>query len=293
MKGSESLTHADATPSEYLSSSMVVLPETCQSKSHFHISIILKGRNWSCCTAAMVDSGATALFIGEAFAKCHKMFLEPLVKPIKLLNIDGTLNKAGSIHYKMRLILCTRTKEKKFEFLVTNCGPETIVLGLLWLRIMNPDIDWAKGELHIWDCYNIALSIYWRSSSFSNYSFSFPLYDIHDLRSHGMTLGISCDLSIPWPIGLVHLPDRSYLVRYYSLTRMAQPPVGLQHFLVSSMSFYSFYSSLSSPFHFILSWLMTSSILFYSLLFYSFPFHLFPCFAHDLIGLYVYKPLYK
>ena len=28
MKGSESLTHADATPSEYLFSSMVTLPET-------------------------------------------------------------------------------------------------------------------------------------------------------------------------------------------------------------------------------------------------------------------------
>jgi hypothetical protein len=111
----------------------------------------LKGRNRSCRTAAMVDSGATALFIGEAFTRRHKMFLEPLVKPIKLLNIDRTLNKAGSIHYKMRLILRTGTKEKKFEFLVTDCSLETIVLGLPWLRIMNPDIDWAKGELHIWD----------------------------------------------------------------------------------------------------------------------------------------------
>jgi hypothetical protein len=99
----------------------------------------------------MVDSGATALFIREAFARCHKMFLEPLVKPIKLLNIDGMLNKAGLIHYKTRLILCTKTKEKKFEFLVTDCGPETVVLDLPWLRIMNPDIDWAEGELHIWD----------------------------------------------------------------------------------------------------------------------------------------------
>ena len=73
------------------------------------------------------------------------------MKPIKLLNINGTLNKAGSIHYKTRLILRTGTKEKKFEFLVINCSPETVVLGLPWLRIMNPDIDWAKGKLHIWD----------------------------------------------------------------------------------------------------------------------------------------------
>ena len=99
----------------------------------------------------MVDSGATTLFIREAFARHHKMFLEPLVNPIKLLNIDGTLNKAKSIHYKMRLILCTRTKEKKFDFLITDCGLKTIVLGLPWLRVMNPDIDWAKGKLCIWD----------------------------------------------------------------------------------------------------------------------------------------------
>ena len=51
----------------------------------------------------------------------------------------------------MRLILRTGTKEKKFEFLVTDCGLETIVLGLPWLRIMNPDINWTKGELHIRD----------------------------------------------------------------------------------------------------------------------------------------------
>ena len=151
MKGSKSLTRADAAPSKYLSSSTVVLPKTHQTKSHFHISIILKGRNRSCHIAAMVDSGATALFIREAFARHHKMILEPLVNPIKLLNIDGTLNKAESIHHKMRLILCTGTKEKKFKFLVTDCSLETVVLDLLWLRIMNLDIDWAKGKLRIWD----------------------------------------------------------------------------------------------------------------------------------------------
>jgi hypothetical protein len=99
----------------------------------------------------MVDSGATALFIGEAFAKHHNMLLEPLENPIKLLNIDGTQNKSGKILYKTRLILRTGVKERKYDFLVTDCGLESVVLGLPWLRIANPDIDWAKGELCLGD----------------------------------------------------------------------------------------------------------------------------------------------
>jgi hypothetical protein len=99
----------------------------------------------------MVDSGAIALFIGEAFTKHHKMLLKPLADLIKFLNIDRMQNKSGYIHYKTRLILCTRTKERKYEFLVTDCGLETLVLGLLWLRIANPDINWAKGELQLED----------------------------------------------------------------------------------------------------------------------------------------------
>jgi len=33
------------------------------------------------------------------------------------------------------------------EFLITDIGPEDIILGLLWLRHHNPNIDWKKGTL--------------------------------------------------------------------------------------------------------------------------------------------------
>jgi hypothetical protein len=33
------------------------------------------------------------------------------------------------------------------EFLVTDLGPEDIVLGLPWLKSVNPEIDWAEGTL--------------------------------------------------------------------------------------------------------------------------------------------------
>src|ERR1700761_6640949 len=83
----------------------VLIPETCSSKSHFHISCYLEGRNRTTKVAAMVDSGATSLFIDHKFANKHRMIKMPLEHPILLYNIDGSKNEAGSITHKVRLAL--------------------------------------------------------------------------------------------------------------------------------------------------------------------------------------------
>src|SRR6201996_2833952 len=51
----------------------VIIPKTCSSKSHFHISCYLEGRNCTTKVAAMVDSGATSLFIDHKYASKHNM----------------------------------------------------------------------------------------------------------------------------------------------------------------------------------------------------------------------------
>jgi hypothetical protein len=43
----------------------VIIPETKEVKSHFHILCYLKGCHLTVKVAAMVDSGATALFINK------------------------------------------------------------------------------------------------------------------------------------------------------------------------------------------------------------------------------------
>lgn len=35
------------------------------------------------------------------------------------------------------------------DFLVTDLGPESVILGLPWLREVNPQIDWKKGVLDV------------------------------------------------------------------------------------------------------------------------------------------------
>lgn len=117
--------------------------------SHFHISIILGGLRRSMRATAMVDSGASALFINRRYVTQHKMVQQELPNPIKVHNIDGTLNKTGTITHYVRLRLTVGDHREMAEFLVTEIGPEDIILGLPWLRRVNPEIDWAAGKMII------------------------------------------------------------------------------------------------------------------------------------------------
>jgi hypothetical protein len=127
----------------------VIISETKETKSHFHILCYLKGRHRTVKVAAMVDSGATALFVDKKYAESQKMWQIPLEHPIRLHNIDGTLNEAGSITHKVKLSLKVGSDEEIFEFYVTSLGPEKVILGLPWLRHRNPTINWQEGTMHL------------------------------------------------------------------------------------------------------------------------------------------------
>ena len=107
----------------------------------------LKGRKRQTETVAMIDSGATALFLGKTFVKTHGINTFPLRHPIEVHNIDGTLNRAGSITHYARLGLVVDQQETWVDFLITDLGGEDVILGLPWLHKVNPQVDWMKREV--------------------------------------------------------------------------------------------------------------------------------------------------
>jgi predicted aspartyl protease len=109
--------------------------------SHFRANVGLRGKNKSTTTAAMIDSGATGLFIDKGFAQRHRMALRPLKQPIRLHNIDGSNNTAGQITHFVRLYMTLGKYKEWTDFLVTNLGVDILILGLPWLRKVNPLID--------------------------------------------------------------------------------------------------------------------------------------------------------
>jgi hypothetical protein len=141
------LSTANSNPCNNIDS--CVIPELTPESSHFKIRIALKGRNRSASIAAMVDSGATALFISEQFVKENKICTHLISREIPLYNIDGSKNHAGGITHVTRLRLRVGDIEEWRVFWVTDLGPEDVVLGLPWLRSANPTIDWAKGRMKV------------------------------------------------------------------------------------------------------------------------------------------------
>lgn len=119
--------------------------ETPSRSEHFHIPITLRGRNRFQEVTAMLDSGASTLFLNKRFVDKHKVTTRKLAKPIEVFNIDGTPNKAGMITEVAVLHLEVGEHKKKAVFTVTDIGLEDVIIGIDWLRNHNPSIDWYEG----------------------------------------------------------------------------------------------------------------------------------------------------
>ena len=64
-------------------------------------------------------------------------------------NVDQTVNKTGVIRYTCTLYTNIEGIAQKHLFYVMGCGRENVILGLPWLRTMNPTIDWVRQTLTI------------------------------------------------------------------------------------------------------------------------------------------------
>ena len=61
-------------------------------------------------------------------------------------NIDGTLNKTGTITSYVDLTMKIDGRIMDIQLLVTGLGNQRIILGFTWLNECNPDINWKTGE---------------------------------------------------------------------------------------------------------------------------------------------------
>jgi hypothetical protein len=100
----------------------------------------------------MLDSGATAIFINERFVSQYNILRRPLTRLIALYNIDGSINKAGSlIHFAHLTINISSKYTEKLDFLITDLGPEDIILRLPWLCRINSKVNWDTGTIELPD----------------------------------------------------------------------------------------------------------------------------------------------
>jgi len=82
---------------------------------------------------ALLDSGATGMFIDKKFAEGNGIAMQLLDKPIRVYNVDGTLNQGGSITHEVTLMLSHKGHKKKVVCKVCDLGKSTVTIGYIWL----------------------------------------------------------------------------------------------------------------------------------------------------------------
>jgi len=117
------------------------------------VRIVCHGRKIN--AHAILDSGAKGVYCNISFINAYKIPTSLLAKPIYPRNVDGTLNKQGPICHTaiLRMEMGEEHKETT-EMAITNIGQHDILLGTDWFRAHNPQIDWAKNNLHLNRCPN-------------------------------------------------------------------------------------------------------------------------------------------
>jgi hypothetical protein len=100
-------------------------------------------------TPALIDSGASKLFIDYSEARRYPNLIKSLPRPIELTLFDGRASSGGLItEYLESPLVFSDGSTHMEKFLITRLHPSArIVLGLPWLRKHNPDIDWSTLQL--------------------------------------------------------------------------------------------------------------------------------------------------
>ena len=101
---------------------------------------------------ALLDSGATGLFMDKEFAKRKGFRLEKLKNPLLVKNVNGTANIEGAIMHQVKCNMFFKGHIERVQIDVCNLGRTEIILGILWLAAYNPEIDWENGEMKMTQC---------------------------------------------------------------------------------------------------------------------------------------------
>ena len=96
---------------------------------------------------ALLDCGATHNFIDPRTIKTLAMGINPLKQPLTVHNVDGTVNKGGTISHYCNLWVRRGKHIEKLGFYVANLGRDRLILGYPWFTKFNPSFDWKNNVL--------------------------------------------------------------------------------------------------------------------------------------------------
>jgi len=101
---------------------------------------------------ALLDSGATDLFMSKGLAQKGGYKLIKLNQPLQVRNVDGTGNSGGAIMHEVEVNMFYKGHVKRVRMDVCELGKTEVILGMPWLAAHNLEIDWEKREVRMTRC---------------------------------------------------------------------------------------------------------------------------------------------
>jgi hypothetical protein len=96
---------------------------------------------------ALVDSGASFCFIHPDIVRKYHIPTKEKKHPKKIKVIDGHDINSGLVTHKCTLTIELGSHKEQLSCNVADIGKHSIVLGMSWLKIHNPVIDWATKHI--------------------------------------------------------------------------------------------------------------------------------------------------
>jgi len=96
---------------------------------------------------ALLDSGATGMFMDKKMAVKHGFRLQKLERPVAVRNIDGTNNSERAIIHQVEVNVYYKSHVERMRMDVCDLGKTDVILGMLWLQAHNLEINWEIGEV--------------------------------------------------------------------------------------------------------------------------------------------------
>ena len=117
------------------------------------IETILIGKNQKAATQALVDSGATGIFMHPHFVQMHQIRTQKTPTPIPVNMVQNMEFKGGPITKFVELKLQVLGEQggmymESARFYMAEIGKEDVILGTDWLLEHNLEVNWHAYRLH-------------------------------------------------------------------------------------------------------------------------------------------------
>ncbi|XP_037357749.1 retrotransposon-like protein 1 [Talpa occidentalis] len=118
------------------------------NRDHLFLLLMVRVNPYhSVAVRALVDSGASGNYMDERFAQEHYVELYEKTYPSPVHTVDGSLIGSEPIWlYTEPLVCIHQNHQESLKFDIVPSPNFSVILGMEWLRVHSPEVDWARGR---------------------------------------------------------------------------------------------------------------------------------------------------